>query len=379
MTNSGSRKQISLHRRRSHQSEDATGAPSPVFGLQDKGWTEDQWRDLLEKLIHTGLVAWKEVTALVLGHLNPSQVGTSLASSKGFKKRYGKGNTMKIVMDWLYKQDGRCVDCGARLELQADHSKDKKQFKNPLDADFIENMVLRCRRCNVIRRPSHEFGGLTYLTAESALMWIMLVIKPRTFRDFVRLCRLYGMTMSDIRMAEAWAMTHWLSRTAPPAYRIENDLSGKYDVVLWPDSAITRVDPSFPLPPETNRIYTNIRGDSVLGFIVLQADGRMKFYEQPVGFIPFSAYDLGTRTPQSLAIQYRPPDRKHRKPQQITGLPPRGLRLLAHAIRRPHEIFRLVSEDAQDAHPQDMPLTRTTGRVVRTVIPPAKCRLIAVS
>jgi hypothetical protein len=31
--------------------------------------------------------------------INPSQVGTSLASSKGFKRKYGKGNTMKIVME----------------------------------------------------------------------------------------------------------------------------------------------------------------------------------------------------------------------------------------------------------------------------------------
>src|SRR5438093_13446815 len=127
MSPKGRGKEKPRHPDRSDQLQDADGAPSPVFGLQDKGWTDDQWRELLEKLIHAGFFAWKDVAALVLGHLNPSQVGTSLASSKGFKKRYGKGNTMKIVMDWLYKQDGRCVVCGTRLELQADHSKDKKK------------------------------------------------------------------------------------------------------------------------------------------------------------------------------------------------------------------------------------------------------------
>src|SRR5207253_1014354 len=85
-------------------------------------------------------------------------------------------------------------------------------------ADFIENMVLRCRRCNVIRRRSHKFGGLTHLTAEAALMWILLVVRPLTHLDYIRMCRLYGMTMSDIRMNEAWAMAHWLSREKPPAF-----------------------------------------------------------------------------------------------------------------------------------------------------------------
>ena len=61
--------------------------------------------------------------------------------------------------------------CRLRLkvsELQADHINGRESFKDPLDADYIENMTLRCRRCNVIRRPSHEFGGLTFLTATRA-------------------------------------------------------------------------------------------------------------------------------------------------------------------------------------------------------------------
>jgi len=120
----------------------------PAFGLHDRSWTDEQWADLLRELIASGIANWKDVTALVLGHLNPSQVGTSLASSAGFKRRYGKGNTMRIVMEWVYQQDGRCADCGSRLELQADHMQGREGFEDPLDADFIENMMLRCRRCN---------------------------------------------------------------------------------------------------------------------------------------------------------------------------------------------------------------------------------------
>src|SRR5208282_3153762 len=101
---------------------------SPEFGLHDSKWSEDEWFSLLKQLVQTGVAGWKDVTALVLGHLNPSQVGTSLASSKGFKRKYGKGNTMKLVMAWVYKQTGRCADCGSRLELQADHIKGREQY-----------------------------------------------------------------------------------------------------------------------------------------------------------------------------------------------------------------------------------------------------------
>jgi hypothetical protein len=353
-------------------------APTPTaFGLHDSTWTSEQWLDLLRTLVESDIVTWKEVTALVLGHLNPSQVGTSLASSEGFKRRYGKGNTMRIVMDWVYHQTGRCADCGTRLELQADHVEGRESFHDPLDADYIENMTLRCRRCNVVRRPSHEFGGLTFLTAESALMWILLVIRPRTFRDYVRLCRLYGMTMSDIRMSEAWAMAHWLSRNEPPAYGIEDDESGLYDIVLWPDAAITRVDPGFTLPPEAQCIYASVSGDSVLGFLTLQDTGRMKFHEQPVEFIPFSTYQLGTLAPQSLAVHYSPPDRANGEPQRLSGLAPRGMNLLTHSIRGIEQHFRLVSSTGR-GDVVDLTPAPPHGRIVKTRIPPAECRLTVI-
>lgn len=271
--------------------------PTPEFGLHDRTWSEEQWLALLKTLVESGVGSWKEITALVLGHLNPSQVGTSLASSKGFKRKYGKGNTMKIVMEWVYQQTGRCADCGSRLELQADHIKGRETYHDPLDADFIENIILRCRRCNVIRRPSHEFGGLTFLTAEAALMWILLVIRPRTLYDFIKMCRLYGMTMSDIRMQEAWAMAHWLARAEPPAYGIENDEASSYDLLLWPDAAITRTDTNRPLPERTTRVYADVPGKAVLGFITLRPDGRMRIYEQSIASIPFSTYDLGSLPP----------------------------------------------------------------------------------
>lgn len=356
---------------------ESSSAPSP-FGLHDAKWTDEEWLALLNLLVGDGFVSWKEVTALVLGQLNPPQSGTSLASSEGFRKRYGKGNTMKIVMEWAHKQTGKCEDCGTRLDLQADHIKSRESYTDPLDADFIENMTLRCRRCNVVRRPSHEFGGITFLTAEAALMWILLVIKPRTFKDYVRLCRLYGMTMADIRMVEAWAMAHWLSRNEPPAYGIEDDKNSLYDLIQWSDSAITRVDPDSAIPAEATHLYTNISGEAILGFLTLQEDGRIKFHEQSIACIPFSTYDLGELPPQSLAIHYVPPDRENKKPPMIIGLAPRGLQLISHAIRSEHQHFALTFSDSSGTALAVLPKAPVQGRIVKTKIPSSKAQLTAV-
>jgi hypothetical protein len=174
----------------------------------DHSWAEDDWKQLLTWLIEGGTLTYKDATALILGHLNPPQVGTSIASKKTFQRHFPPRKTWQAVRAWYYKQSGRCEDCGARLELQADHVETRQQFGD--DADRLENMLLRCRRCNVIRRPSHNQGGLTFLTAEAALMWLLMIKRPRTYQDYERLCRSYGLTMASIRFQEAWAMAHWL-------------------------------------------------------------------------------------------------------------------------------------------------------------------------
>jgi len=176
----------------------------------DIEWSEDDWRRLIDWLIETGFVSAKEIGALVLGHLNPSQVGTSIASKKTFQANYEPRKTMQAVLAWHVEQSGKCADCESRLELQADHVKTREEYGDA--ADRLENMTLRCRRCNVVRRPSHKQGGLTHLTTESALMWLLLVKRPPTYQAYEKLCREYGLTMANIRFKEAWAMAHWLAR-----------------------------------------------------------------------------------------------------------------------------------------------------------------------
>jgi hypothetical protein len=44
-----------------------------------------------------------------------------LASKKSFQRHFPQRKTWENVRRWNLEQDGTCVDCGNRLELQADH------------------------------------------------------------------------------------------------------------------------------------------------------------------------------------------------------------------------------------------------------------------
>lgn len=189
------------------------------FPEKDSNWTEQNWKSLLEYLVEHNLVNYKEITSHILGGLNPSQVGTSIASKETFQSHFPKRKCWENVRQWHFEQTGKCEDCGTRLNLQADHIIPREKLGN--NADYIENMTLRCRRCNVIRRPSHKNGGLTFLSAESALMWILFTKHPQTYEEYSQLCRAYGLTMANIRFEEAWAMAKWLEKEG--LYNISSD------------------------------------------------------------------------------------------------------------------------------------------------------------
>lgn len=182
------------------------------FPQVDSDWTDEQWHSMLIFLKENNLATYKDMASSVLSALNPPQVGTQVASKPSFQRHFPPRQTMKNVMSWFYSRQGVCVDCGSRLELQADHIIPKETFENQEDADYLDNLELRCRRCNVIKRPSHKNGGKTYLTAAAALMWILFRFKPKTYNEFHKMCREYGLTMADVRFQEAWAMAIWLHK-----------------------------------------------------------------------------------------------------------------------------------------------------------------------
>lgn len=179
--------------------------------MEDETWKDAEWSALVSQLINDGIVSWKEVASVVLGELNPPQVGTSLATNPNIKRQYSPRKAWQAVRAWFYAQRGRCENCGTRVKLEVDH-KIQKQGPGGIgdNADRLDNLQLICKRCNAKKRPSHKKAGLTTLTAESGLMWILFVKKPKTYEDFKDLCRKYGLTMADIRFQEAWAMAVWL-------------------------------------------------------------------------------------------------------------------------------------------------------------------------
>lgn len=189
------------------------------FPSSDADWAEDEWKTLIDDLVAGGLVSYKELAEALLGNLNPPQVGTSLASDKSVQSHFPPKQTWRNVREWLYRESGRCADCDTRLKLQVDHIIPREELGEA--ADTLDNMTFRCRRCNVVKRPSHKHGGETFLTAEAALMWILLFKKPATYDKFEDLCREYGLTMSNIRFQEAWAMAHWLEKEG--RYQIDED------------------------------------------------------------------------------------------------------------------------------------------------------------
>jgi hypothetical protein len=274
--------------------------------FQDSTWTEEQWLEILQKLVTSKMVTWREISALTLGHLNPSQVGTSLASSEGFKLRYGKGNTMQVVLKWFYEQEGICVDCKTRLELQADHVKPREKFKNPLEADYIENMILRCRRCNVVKRESHALGGLTFLTTEAALMWLLLNFKPRTLNDFILMGRLYGLTMADVRLQEGWAMANWLGKDADLKYELDTPAQ-RNNVYHWGDGSITRTWTTDRKGQSPKVLLSDVASSShvaFIGSITTEKQELIYFICMPLYDIPFSHYEIDPAVPQTLSFSY---------------------------------------------------------------------------
>ena len=142
------------------------------FPDSDSAWSEDDWLQMLVFLKENQLVTYREMASSVLSALNPPQVGTAVA--KAVKSDYEPRKCMQHVYEWFYQRPGICVDCGTRLELQADHVIPKESYNNPKDADHLDNLELRCRRCNVIKRPSHTNGGVTFLTAAAAF-WPMMI------------------------------------------------------------------------------------------------------------------------------------------------------------------------------------------------------------
>lgn len=100
------------------------------FPESDREWTEEQWKYMLDYLVDIGMVKYSEIASLVLGHLNPSQVGTSVASNKSFQSHYPPRKCWEavrpLINDFLRKmakfrhQENQDVSAGTRIRFFID-------------------------------------------------------------------------------------------------------------------------------------------------------------------------------------------------------------------------------------------------------------------
>ncbi|MGF6695372.1 hypothetical protein M2318_005474 [Metapseudomonas resinovorans] len=186
-------------------------------------WSESEWKTFVEKAVGLGLLTWEDVAVSACGELNPPQVGTGVADA--VKHNYPKGKAMQHVWRWFYSLDGKCMVSGKRLFLEADHIIPREHFikkgSNKKEADSLDNFQLLTKRENVIKRASHKLGGLSFAPAGAVLVYILLRFRPKTYSEFVEMCREHGLTMSNIRFQEGWAFAVWLSKAGE--YKIEGD------------------------------------------------------------------------------------------------------------------------------------------------------------
>ena len=171
---------------------------------------EKDWENFLQHLVSAKFTSYEEISKIILGALTPNQIGTQLASDKNFQKKYPKGKSWQAAKAWFYSQPLGCRHCKSLLQLEVEHLKSKVLFGE--EAHDLEYMILLCKRCNAKQRPSHKNAGKTKLSTGAALSYILLLKNPKTFDEYSKLCREYGLTVSDIRFQEAWALAIWLAR-----------------------------------------------------------------------------------------------------------------------------------------------------------------------
>jgi hypothetical protein len=117
-----------------------------------------------------------------------------------------------------------------------------------------------------------------------------------------------------------------------------------YELITWPDGALTRrrsSDP--PSPGEVSTLHSNVSGDATIAFVTSAGDDPRVFrlHEIAVSSVPFSTYDLADLPPSALAVIPTPPNRKTGTMSPLRALPPRGLQLERTILRAPTQLVRV--------------------------------------
>lgn len=97
--------------------------PFAGFPSNDSEWTQDDWKRMIGFLVDGGLVNYKEIAALTLGHLNRHMLALQSRRRKPFRniflvgnvgKRFGHGISSSLAsvaiveLGWNFKQTTSC-------------------------------------------------------------------------------------------------------------------------------------------------------------------------------------------------------------------------------------------------------------------------------
>lgn len=175
---------------------------APVVSVE---LSEEEAQVLLTELISTGIVTWRHVVQKVLQSLQPPQTATHVPQLAGIRERYPPRHRWAPARLWMYAQYGPC-NCGAGLNMTHDHVLPRDLLLDK--ADLLENLRFLCYRCNQSRHWMH--GGKLELGTAAAAIYLLFRYRPRTLKRLTELGRDLGLTQSDQRFEETWALAVYL-------------------------------------------------------------------------------------------------------------------------------------------------------------------------
>lgn len=168
--------------------------------------TEENCERLIKDLVERGILDWRTIAKEMLQALQPPQTATHVTKYDGIKEIYERRKRWAPSRRWMYSQYGRCENCDRITSLTHDHIVESDVLG--LKADRLENLRFLCRRCNQSRH--WEKGNLLELGTAAAVMYLIFTEEPETLEKLTHLGRELGLTQSNQRFEEAWALAVYL-------------------------------------------------------------------------------------------------------------------------------------------------------------------------
>ncbi|EMA19928.1 HNH endonuclease signature motif containing protein [Haloarcula argentinensis] len=168
--------------------------------------TEENCERLIKNMVDRGVLDWRTIAKEMLQALQPPQTATHVPQLDGIREIYERGDRWAPSRRWMYSQYGPCENCGRTTSLNHDHIVERDVLG--LKADRLENMRFLCRRCNQSRH--WDKGNILEMGTAASVMYLLFTEEPETLDELTDLGRELGLTQSNQRFEEAWALPVYL-------------------------------------------------------------------------------------------------------------------------------------------------------------------------